>query len=61
MRNGKFFQFSLYSYEFDRRIFNPYIVIGGFELAIDRNGFAIHTKRGSSGYILGAGFWKVRL
>jgi hypothetical protein len=40
-----------------RRRFNPYLQIGSFELAIDRDGIVIHTRRRSFGFLRGSGFW----
>ena len=41
-----------------RWAFNPYVVIGSYELCVGRNGFAIHTPSRSMGWIRGSGWWR---
>ena len=42
------------------RKLNPYVQIGGFELCIDRDGFAVHMPSRSFGFIRKSGFWRHR-
>ncbi len=40
-----------------RWAFNPYVVIGGYELCIDRHGFMLSTPARVLGFIRGSGFY----
>jgi hypothetical protein len=38
------------------REWNPWLRIGRFEICVDKDGFCVHTKRRTFGYIIGAGW-----
>lgn len=56
----KHFELTVFTGKGDRRELNPYLRVGGFELCIDRHGFAVHLPSGGFGFIRGAGFWSSR-
>ena len=51
---------SLFIRERDGLRFNPYFVVGAYELCIDSDGILLSGPRRSCGYIRGSGFWQRR-